>query len=279
MCKKRFRADDHYSGGVPTRVRKARAAAACLWHTIGTPRLSTLRSAARGAQETAQPKDKTTIPQTAPAEPSPKGLSETVYARLLQMLESRRLPADATVAERRLAADLGVSRTPLREALRRLEGEGWLARRSDGALAVRRLDVEEMLEVLQVRRLLEPEAAATAAGRVPAATIEALRARVQRLLATGDPLHPERAALDHAVHRAIGEACGNRTLDATIADLRRRTVLFATRHVPERLEPVCAEHLAILDALGRGDAQAARDAMATHVDNTRTGILRRLSGG
>jgi DNA-binding GntR family transcriptional regulator len=207
-----------------------------------------------------------------------KGVTEAVYARLLEMLESRRLPPDAAIAERRLASELGVSRTPLREALRRLEGEGWLARRNDGALAVRRLDVEEMLEVLQVRRLLEPEAAAIAAGRVPARLVAELRARVHRLLASGDPADPERAALDQALHRAIGEACGNRTLDATIADLRRRTVLFATRRLPERLEPVCAEHLAILQALDAGDAVAARAAMATHIDNTRAGILRRLSG-
>jgi DNA-binding GntR family transcriptional regulator len=217
-------------------------------------------------------------PNDAAAAAGPKGLAETVYARLLEMLESRRLAADAAIAERRLASELGVSRTPLREALRRLEGEGWLARRSDGTLAVRRLDVEEMLEVLQVRRLLEPEAAAIAAGRVPAHLIAGLRARVAQLLASGDPMHPERSALDQALHRAIGDACGNRTLDATIADLRRRTVLFATRRLPERLEPVCAEHLAILDALEAGDAAAARAAMATHIDHTRAGILRRLAG-
>jgi DNA-binding GntR family transcriptional regulator len=207
----------------------------------------------------------------------PKGIAEFVYGRLIGMLENRRLAADATIAERRLAAELGVSRTPLREALRRLEGEGWLGRRSDGSLAVRSLDVEEMLEVLQVRRLLESEATGAAAGRVPSALIAELRARVAQLLASGDPLHPERAVLDQMLHRAIGDACGNRTLDAMIADLRRRTVLFS-RCLPERLGPVCAEHIAILDALESGDADAARAAMATHVDNTRAGLLRRLTG-
>lgn len=216
---------------------------------------------------------------TSAAAASPKGLAETVHARLLDMLESRRLPADSAIAERRLAVELGVSRTPLREALRRLEGEGWLGRRSDGTLAVRRLDVEEMLEVLQVRRLLEPEAAAAAAGRVPVPVLQALRSRVGHLLASGDPLSPERAAIDQTLHRAIGEACGNRVLAATIAELRRRSVLFATRRLPERLEPVCTEHLAILDALQAGAADAARAAMATHVENTRAGILRRLGGG
>ncbi|WP_426955747.1 GntR family transcriptional regulator [Muricoccus radiodurans] len=198
------------------------------------------------------------------------------YESLTEMILSRRLAPDAAVSERRLAAELGVSRTPLREALRRLEGEGVLARRGDGALAVRRLDVEEVLEVLSVRRMLEVEAAAAAAGRVPAPVIEGLRRRVQDLLAAGDPQSPERLEVDLALHAAIGEACGNRTLATLIAELRRRLLLFATRRVPERLEPVCAEHLAILDALASGDAGAARAAMAAHVDSTRLGIVRRL---
>ncbi|MGX9962972.1 GntR family transcriptional regulator [Roseomonas sp. F4] len=212
-----------------------------------------------------------------PITAAPKGLADAVHERLLDMLETRRLPADTAVAERRLATELGVSRTPLREALRRLEGEGWLGRRSDGTLAVRRLDVEEMLEVLQVRKLLEVEAAATAAGRIDPAAIAELRARVAALAATREPRSPEREAVDLALHRLIGEACGNRTLASTIADLRRRTFLFATRRLPERLEPVCAEHLAILEALETGDRDGARAAMGTHIDNTRAGILRRLA--
>lgn len=198
------------------------------------------------------------------------------YDCLTEMILSRRLPPDAALSERRLAAELGVSRTPLREALRRLEGEGMLARRGDGALAVRHLDLEEVLEVLSVRRLLEVEAAAAAAGRVPGPMIAGLRRRVRDLLAAGDPQSPERLELDLALHAAVGEACGNQTLAGLIGELRRRLVLFATRRMPERLEPVCAEHLAILDALEAGDAGAAREAMAAHIDSTRLGLVRRL---
>ncbi|MBR0667572.1 GntR family transcriptional regulator [Roseomonas hellenica] len=198
------------------------------------------------------------------------------YDQLVEMLLSRRLEPDDVVQERRLAAELGVSRTPLREAMHRLEGEGILARRSDGALVVPRLDAEETLEVLSVRRLLEVEAAGAAAGKVPSAVIEALRRRVQALAATGDPASPERLLLDLDLHRAIGEACGNRCLARMIADMRRRTQLFATRRTPERLEPICAEHLKILRALEADDAEAARKAMAEHIDATRAGIMRRL---
>ncbi len=211
--------------------------------------------------------------ETAPAS---RSAAAQAYEALVDMLLSRRLEPDAVVQERRLAAELGVSRTPLREAMHRLEGEGLLGRRSDGALVVPRLDAEETLEVLSVRRLLEVEAAGGAAGRLPAVTLEGLRARLEALAASNDPASPERLALDLDLHRAIGEACGNRCLARMIADLRRRTQLFATRRTPERLEPICAEHLAILDALAAGDAAGARAAMAVHIDATREGILQRL---
>jgi DNA-binding GntR family transcriptional regulator len=208
---------------------------------------------------------------------SARGAAEAAYAGLVTMLRDRRLGPEDVLAERPLAAALGVSRTPLREALRRLEGEGMLQRRADGALVVPRLDVEDFLEVLQVRRLLEPEAAAAAAGRVPPERLHALRARVERLAAKEDPLGDERLALDLALHAAIGEACGNRVLAAMVTDLRRRTLLFATRQVPERLASVCTEHLAIIGALIDGDPAAARAAMASHIEATRAGILRRLA--
>jgi len=205
-----------------------------------------------------------------------RGAAGHAYDQIVEMLLSRRLGPDAVVHERRLASELGFSRTPLRDAIHRLEGEGMLARRSDGSLAVPRLDAEETLEVLGVRRLLEMEAVGAAAGRVPVPVLTSLRRRVQALAASGDPSNPDRLILDLEIHRAIGEACGNRCLARTIADLRRRTQLFATRRTPERLEPICAEHLAILDALEAGDAEAARASMAAHIDATKAGIMMRL---
>lgn len=220
--------------------------------------------------------DSMTLTEEAPS--SARGTAGLAYDRMLHMLMSRQLEPDAAVMERRLATELGVSRTPLREALHRLEGEGLLTRRPDGALAVPRVDVEEMLEVLGVRRLVEVEATGLAAGHIPAPVLEELRARVEALAISGNPDSPERLALDIALHRAVGDSCGNRVLARVIADLRRRTQFFATRHVPERLGPVCDEHLRIIEALAGGDAEVARGAMAAHIDRTRAGILHRLGG-
>jgi DNA-binding GntR family transcriptional regulator len=209
-------------------------------------------------------------------------MADFAYASLHDMLLTHRLPLDAPISERHLAGELGISRTPLREALRRLEGEGLLARLPGGLLAVKRIGVEDFLEVLQMRRLLEGEAAATAAdavaaGQVPAGILEALRRRIVALLAAGGRPDAGRLAADLDLHRAIMAAAGNATLARMLQDLRRRMMLFTPPRPPDSPERSCADYLAILDAVAAGDAAGARAAMVAHVDALRTGILRRLA--
>lgn len=204
-------------------------------------------------------------------------MADTAYARLHAMLLTHRLPLDAPLSERNLAAELGISRTPVREALRRLEGEGLLDRRGGGLMYIRRIGVEEFLEVLQLRRLLEGEAAAAAAGQVPPTVLQALRDRLRALLTGGGRPDAARLAIDLDLHGAILAAAGNATLGRVLADLRRRMLLFTTPHPPEDPVRVCADYAAILDALAVGDAAAARAAMAAHLDTLRASILSRLA--
>ena len=77
-------------------------------------------------------------------------------------------------------------------------------------------------------------------------------------------------------------AAGNAVLADTVRSLRRRTRMFNLKRLPERFVPGCHEHLAIVAALEAGDGTAAREAVATHLDNTRRSILAKLeplSGG
>jgi len=208
-------------------------------------------------------------------------MADGAYAHLHEMLLTHRLPLDRPISERHIAAELGISRTPLREALRRLEGEGLLERLPGGVLRARQITVEEFLEIQQLRRLLEGEAAAAAAGAVAAEVLASLRARIAALLAAPERPRPDRQrdrlAIDIDLHRAIATAAGSATLARLLDDLRRRMLLFATPRGPERLEEVCAQYGAIIDALARGDREMARAAMACHVDSLRAGILRHLA--
>ena len=204
-----------------------------------------------------------------------KKLSAVAYGALLDMILRGSIAPGELVTERQIAGRLGMSRTPVREAVRRLEGEGTLERQRGGALVVRPYSMEEFLHALAVRRLLEGEAARLAAGKVSAELLAAARERIERLRVEG--LADVARQDDRDFHAAIAQASGNPVLATTIADLRKRTAMFRLGRLPERRDQVCDEHLAIVDALERGDGEAARRAMQTHIDNVRAHLLQRLT--
>ena len=202
-------------------------------------------------------------------------LSTVAYGALLDMILRGTIAPGELVTERQIAARLGMSRTPVREAVRRLEGEGTLERQRDGALIVRPYSMEEFLQALAVRRLLEGEAARLAAGKVSPAILAAARERTERLRRDG--MAETARQDDRDFHAAIAEASGNPVLATTISDLRKRTAMFRLGRLPERVDQVCDEHLTILDALASGDGEAARAAMQAHIDNVRAHLLQRLT--
>ena len=202
-------------------------------------------------------------------------LSVVAYGAVLDMILRGAIPAGELVTERQIAARLGMSRTPVREAVRRLEGEGTLERQRSGALVVRPYSMEDFLHALAVRRLLEGEAARLAAGKLSPELLQAARERVERLRANG--LGESARQDDRDFHAAIAVASGNPVLATAISDLRRRTAMFRLGRLPERIDQVCDEHLTIVDALASGDGEAARTAMQTHIDNVRAHLLQRLT--
>jgi DNA-binding GntR family transcriptional regulator len=202
-------------------------------------------------------------------------LSAIAYGAVLDMILRGTLAPGELVTERLIAARLGMSRTPVREAVRRLEGEGTLERQRTGALVVRPYSMEEFLQALGVRRLLEGEAARLAAGKMSTEILNAVRDRIARLRREG--LADTARQDDRDFHAAIAQASANPVLASTIADLRKRTAMFRLGRLPERLDQVCDEHLAILDALASGDSEAARLAMQTHIDAVRARLLQRLT--
>ena len=109
--------------------------------------------------------------------------------------------------------------------------------------------MEEFLHALAVRRLLEGEAARLAAGKVSPELIAAARERIARLRREG--LGDAARQDDRDFHAAIAAASGNPVLATTIADLRKRTAMFRLGRLPERVDQVCDEHLAIRRRAGQ----------------------------
>ena len=202
-------------------------------------------------------------------------LSGVAYGALLDMILRGAIAAGEPVTERLIAARLGMSRTPVREAVRRLEGEGTLQRQRSGALVVQPYSMETFLHALAVRRLLEGETARLAAGKIDSRLLAEMRERIARLRREG--LGDGGRQDDRDFHAAIAQASGNPVLATTIGDLRKRTAMFRLGRLPERLDQVCDEHLAIVDALQSGDGETARTAMQRHIDNVRAHLLQRLT--
>lgn len=202
-------------------------------------------------------------------------LSVRAHARIIQMILSQELPPGAALQEEKLARWLDMSRTPVREAMKRVEAEG-LAVRQGRFLRVRQLIRDEVLEIFAMREELEGFAARQAVS-LPAATLEAMETRVRALMASGAGEGESQREIDDDFHGMIAAAAQNRTLQRMVAELRLRTCMFDVHQVPERFLQGCDEHLLILAALKAGDADEAGRRMVGHVRNARDSIVGRLA--
>lgn len=202
-------------------------------------------------------------------------LAQQAYGKIIEMiLSGALLPGDA-LQEAKLGDTLDMSRTPVREAIKRIEAEG-LAVQDGRFLKVRRLTAAEVEEIFFLRAVLEPYCARQATS-VPAAVLEALKARVNVLLEHGPGEDDEQRRVDDDLHRTLALASRNDMMVGTIADLRRRTCMFDHTNLPDRFLRSCEEHLAILAALQAGDGEQAALLMAEHVRHARDAILEKLA--
>ena len=193
-------------------------------------------------------------------DPAPS-MADRAYDHVMEGLSDGTLRGGDLIQESRLAERLNLSRTPVRDALGRLEGEGLLVR-AGRALAVRRVTVKEFLDMLQVRRLIEPEAAWQACGKIQPGILQHLRAQL-----VAEPLDATQArALDETLHLTIVDALHNDYLAGLVRNLRRRTRLFEQTEFPSKTTSGRDEHLRLVDALLANLPNAAKQAMLAHLD-------------
>lgn len=201
-------------------------------------------------------------------------LSQAAYDMLLQQILDRTLVGGAVIQERRLAEAMGISRTPMRRALARLEGEGLLNRLTDRLLSVRLVSLTECLDAMAVRQLIEPEAARLATGRIPAAELEKLKTELSELMKNKKPSRAMHWTFDDNLHGAIARHSGNSALYETVTKLRLSTRLFEQMTMPQPTwSPGTEEHLKIIKAMERSEPDKAAEAMRVHLTLTRRNIL------
>lgn len=208
---------------------------------------------------------------------SDESLTDQAYRTLKQRILKGELGALDTLTERSLADQSGISRTPLRGALSRLEKEGVIARLPNGALLIREVTLEQLLEIAQVRRILEGAAAARAAelAREGGLTPELVAARaVMRAYAEGlDTAFDTFWIEDDAFHCAVAQAAGFALLPGMLTELRETARRCTISRTHDRFAEQAAEHVAVIDAIEAGDAPTARAAMEAHFDSVRQRFL------
>lgn len=197
------------------------------------------------------------------------------YAQLREDIVSGALTADEPLLEDRVAERYGVSRTPVREALRRLEQDG-LVERAPRGFRIRRFRPDEVYDIYEARILLEGHAARCAAERHRSVDALRLREAHRRMVQLPEGSErSERVAVNQGFHRIIWESAGNQAILELLTRLYLQMVRHTTLTDPERWSEAIAEHAALLEAILDRRADDAERAMAGHIASGRDLTLTR----
>lgn len=200
------------------------------------------------------------------------------YRRLLDDIRSGALAPGARLRETDLAERLGISRTPVREAIRQLETDGLVVHLPRQGATIRSLDHAEVVELYEMRAVLEGTAArlaARAASDIELAELAALNADLA-LAPAGAPARE----VNRQFHRTLLDAARNRFLLKAVSALQKTLLILGptTLADPGRAVASVTEHAAVLDRLAARDAAGAEAAMRAHVEQALSARLRGMRG-
>ena len=202
-------------------------------------------------------------------------LHDEVASQLRERIFAGELAPGAYVDELALCAEWGISRTPLREALKVLTAEGLLRHEPRRGCFVAQITERDLDEIFPVIALLEGRCAfeaASAASDADLLALEQLHDKLNR--AARAKRINEYYAVNHSIHEAIIALADNRWLAQVIGDLRKIAKLARLQqlHAPGRLAQSCGEHMAVFAALQARDAEGADAAMRTHILRQRVAL-------
>jgi len=199
---------------------------------------------------------------------SPRALYEEVAELLRQRIFKRELEPGSWIDEMKIAEEYGISRTPLREALKVLAAEGLVTMKVRRGAYVTEVSDSDLADVYHLLSLLESDAAGVVAQRATDAQIKELQALHKDLEAAAGN-REKFFALNERFHMRLLEIAGNRWRDQMVADLRK--VMKLNRHnsllKSGRIQESLAEHRAIVEALSKRDAKATVKRMQEHFRN------------
>jgi len=219
----------------------------------------------------------------------PNTMAKQAYEQVLSRILAGTLAPGARVSEQALADEIGLSRTPVREAVKRLTDDGIVTQVPRFGTVVRRIEPDEAFELYQVREALESHAASWAAEKISTAQLAQLRVLLNEMQRLVEERHSrnndtmdtdawrQHMALDKAFHLLIIEAAGNRQLleiirrKRVVSDLFRLRLSKSSLRIPNLTIDF---HQRILDTLEKHDAEQARLTMADHIRAGRDEAMR-----
>ncbi|MFD5215435.1 GntR family transcriptional regulator [Microbacterium sp. NPDC058345] len=197
-----------------------------------------------------------------------ESLREQIENQLSSRIVSGEIPPGQVLTVPTLAADFGVSATPVREAMLDLARRGFLRPIRNRGFSVTEVSDDELNELCEVRLLLEAPPMRRIAGTLTDAEVAELRELAERIVDAGrDGRFAEYLAADTAFHLRILEFTGNRTLVEVVRELRQQTRLVGLAHLVEsdRLMPTAREHGELVELLVAGDGDGAEALMRRHI--------------
>lgn len=209
----------------------------------------------------------------------PISIADQVFEQLERDILSGKYPQGEILSELRLSGELGVSRTPIREAIRRLEQEHILEDTSHGMVVVG-ISREDMLDIYEIRRQLEGTAARRAAAHITAEALAEMKEilELQRFYIEGERTDGGNSDqiknLDSRFHALLYASCGSRPFADTLTSLHKKIIKFRKASITKHSRALHAleEHTAIYEALAAHDGDRVEKAALLHVDNARASI-------
>ncbi len=196
-------------------------------------------------------------------------LADEVYDQLVSAIMDRDIGPDDRLVQEKLAAELDISRTPVREALLRLEKEGVLRVANSGGFRLAEISEEETRELYQARAAIEGQAARILAARNDAAELDELRAEIRKAERLDNPTTQDYFIANRAVHRAFMERAGNRFLLEMFDMIWGRAMAFHLFAAIENADIASSlgNHIALVDAIATGDRAHALEEFTIHIQD------------
>jgi len=192
-------------------------------------------------------------------------LSDQAYGELVKQIISGQLPGGTRLTEEKISVEFGISRTPVRDALKKLAAENMVESLTGGGYQVCELDAKSVAELFECRAGIELLALSTAIAAIPKQELKSLRKMLGELLPEGD-FRDASLECDEALHELIAEHCGNRHLAQVMRQMIKRTAAFRHfRNYEQSTGDLTGERIRLVDAILAQNLPEATRQLRDHI--------------